>query len=166
MHCALFCRTIQKNVTERNDRLNLWILLINWGTQFLIPADWIIEKTCARSYAWFLNFLSNGGLDCFVRSNNYDLSIFTINKQVGSILTSQKSAKWIPIWAVQSQENGQFKNIYIFSHGEARNIKFGQLINLSQIVLLGTLPQEVVTSLTHNHMTWQMYLSLVTEGLL
>ena len=35
--------------------------------------------------------------------------------------------------------------IYISSHGEARNIKFGHLINI-QRVSLGTLPQEVVMS--------------------
>ena len=37
------------------------------------------------------------------------------------------------------------------SHGEARNIKFGQQVNLIQMVALGTPPQRVVTSLPHNH---------------
>ena len=44
-------------------------------------------------------------------------------------------------------------SLKISSHGEARNIKFRQQVNLIQRVPLGTLPQEVVTSLPHNHMT-------------
>ena len=44
-------------------------------------------------------------------------------------------------------------SLKISSHGEARNIKFGQQVNLIQRVPLGILPQEVVTSLPHNHMT-------------
>ena len=38
------------------------------------------------------------------------------------------------------------------SHGEARNIKFEQPVNLIQRVPLSTLPQQVVKSLPHNHM--------------
>ena len=41
----------------------------------------------------------------------------------------------------------------ISSHGEARNIKFGQQVNLIQRVPLGTPPQEVLMSLPHNQMT-------------
>ena len=52
------------------------------------------------------------------------------------------------------KENDQFENLYISSHGEAtRNIKFGQQVNLILRVLLGTLLQELVTSLPHNHVT-------------
>ena len=43
--------------------------------------------------------------------------------------------------------------IYTSSHGEARTIKFGHLINTIEIVLLGTLPQAGVMSLAHNHLT-------------
>ena len=39
------------------------------------------------------------------------------------------------------------------SHGETRNIKFGQQVNLIQRVPLGTPPQEVVMSLPHNPVT-------------
>ena len=53
----------------------------------------------------------------------------------------------------QSQQNDQFENLYISRHGEARSIKFGQQLNLIQRVPLGTLPQEVLTSLPHNHVT-------------
>ena len=51
--------------------------------------------------------------------------------------------------------------IYISSHGETRNIKFGQTINLSN-----TPVQEVLTSLPHNHVALTISLSLFTEGLL
>ena len=46
----------------------------------------------------------------------------------------------------QSEQNDQFKNLYISSHQEARNIKFGQQVNLIQSALLGTPPQEVLMS--------------------
>ena len=36
--------------------------------------------------------------------------------------------------------------IYISPHGEARNIKFGHLINIIERVSLGTPPQAVVMS--------------------
>ena len=44
-------------------------------------------------------------------------------------------------------------SLKISSLGEARNIKFGLKVNLIQMVLLSTPPQEVVTSLPHDHMT-------------
>ena len=45
-------------------------------------------------------------------------------------------------------------NICVSSHGETRNLKFGQPGNLIQRVLLGTRPsQEVLISLQHIHMT-------------
>ena len=43
--------------------------------------------------------------------------------------------------------------LYISSHREARNIKFGHQINIIERVPLGTLPQAVVMSLAHNHLT-------------
>ena len=42
--------------------------------------------------------------------------------------------------------------IYISSHREARNIKFGHQINIIERVPLGTLPKGVVISLAHNHL--------------
>ena len=38
-------------------------------------------------------------------------------------------------------------------YGEARNIKFGQQVNIIERVPLGTPPQVVVMSLAHNHVT-------------
>ena len=53
----------------------------------------------------------------------------------------------------QNQQNNQFKNLYISNHGEARDIRFGQQVNLIQGLPLGTPTQEVVTSLLQNHVT-------------
>ena len=47
----------------------------------------------------------------------------------------------------------QFENLYLSSHGEARIIKFGHQVNMSEKVPLGTPPHEVLMSLSHNHMT-------------
>ena len=98
----------QKCITERNKnkRLNIWSLFINWVTQFL-------KMICARSYVWLLSFIK--GLDCFLKPNvSPKLSKMTvtcpksvkINKKgrfrlVQSLITINlnysKSAKW-PVW--------------------------------------------------------------------
>ena len=56
------------------------------------------------------------------------------------------------------QQNDQFENLYISSHREARNIKFGHQINIIKRVPLGTSPQAVVMSLAQNHLT-NLYIS-------
>ena len=38
-------------------------------------------------------------------------------------------------------------------HREARNIKFGQQVNINEKVSLGTQTQMVVMTLAHNHVT-------------
>ena len=43
--------------------------------------------------------------------------------------------------------------IYFFSHREAKNIKFGQQVNINEWVPLGTPLQVVVMTLAYNHMT-------------
>ena len=56
-------------------------------------------------------------------------------------------------------------SLKISSHGEARNIKFGEQVNLIQRAPMGTLPQEVVTSLPSNHMTLtNLYISSYREA--
>ena len=42
-------------------------------------------------------------------------------------------------------------HLKISSHEEARNIKFGQQVNIIERVPLGTPPQVVQMSLAHNH---------------
>ena len=52
-YCAyfIFSDKSEELVTERNKRLNLWSLLINWRTQFFIRADWVIENDlCQTQY--------------------------------------------------------------------------------------------------------------------
>ena len=46
----------------------------------------------------------------------------------------------------------QFENLCISSHEEARNIKFGQQVNIIERVPLGA-SQAVVMTLAHNHVT-------------
>ena len=46
----------------------------------------------------------------------------------------------------------KFENLYISSHREVRNTKFGHLLNIERVPL-GTPPQAVVMSLAHNHLT-------------
>ena len=53
----------------------------------------------------------------------------------------------------QSQQNESFENLYISSQVDARNIKFGHLINIIERVPLGTPPQALVMPLAHNHLT-------------
>ena len=43
--------------------------------------------------------------------------------------------------------------IDISSHGEARNIKFGQQVNIIERMAMATPPQVVVMTLAHNHVT-------------
>ena len=43
--------------------------------------------------------------------------------------------------------------IYISSHREGRNIKFGHQMNIIQRVSPGSMPQVLVMSLAHNHLT-------------
>ena len=82
----------------------------------------------------------------------HDSSIFvSYGEQVVSILTCPKLAKLYQIELLKVSKNDQFENLYISSHGKARNIKFGQQVNIIKRVTLGTLPQEVVMSLAHNH---------------
>ena len=64
-------------------------------------------------------------------------------------MTFRKSAKQLNLELLKVSK---ITNLKISNHGEARNIKFGQQVNLIQRAPLDTLPQELVTSLLHNHM--------------
>ena len=107
--------------------------------------------------SWFFIKSNGEGLDCFPQHVLPKLSKVTVTcpqsekknrdsfdlPKVSKMNVSfelLKVAKW-PIW-----------NIYISSHLEARNIKFGQQVNI-EMVPLGTPPQAVLISLAHNHMT-------------
>ena len=104
-----------------------------------------LKTTCARSYAWFLNFLSNGeGFDCFCDRT-------PCPNFVRWLRIAQSQQNDFQFWTAQKQQNDKFANLYIFNHGEARNVKIGQQVNLIQRAPLDTPPQEVVMSWPHNH---------------
>ena len=99
----------EKRVTERNKRLSLWILFINWGTQPIYDFCWLNHWTWPISDpmpgSWFSNFFKNGeGWDCFwlakvlsrLRKIIY-LPKISKNKQVGWILVCSKAEKWLSI---------------------------------------------------------------------
>ena len=140
--------------------MNLWSILINCGTQYLIPLIESLKVTCARSYEWFLNILSKGeDLDCFLQINvmpKPTKTTVTCPKQYKRIsrinFDLPKVNKMTQVLIAHSQQKDQLENLYICSNREARNIKFGQQANLIERVPRGTLLQELVTSLPHNHM--------------
>ena len=77
-------------------------------------------------------------------------------------MISPKSAKWLSILNCS-----KLRKLLVWnSHRKARNIRFGQQVNLIQMVQLGHLPLEIVTSSPHIMWPWTISLSLVTEGLL
>ena len=126
----------EKCVTEINKRLSLWSLFIDKGNKFLIPADWIIENDLCQILCVIVKFSSNReGLDCY-------LSKVSKKGWIGLILTCPKLSKWISNLNCSSQQNDQFENLYISSHGEARSIKFDEQVNI-QRVQLGILSQVV-----------------------
>ena len=119
-----------------------------------------LKMTCARPYVWFLNFLSSRGLDCFLQPNvlrklsKINCGLANDNKmKIGTILTCPNQQNDYQLWTAQCQQNDQFENLNLSSHGVARNIKIGHLANLVQRVQLSPLPKEVVTSLPHNYKT-------------
>ena len=137
MH-ILFCCKNQKSVLQikiKDCIFEVYLLTEEPNSWFPLIESW--KMTCARSYVWFLNFLSNGvGLDCFLQPVLPKLSKITVtcpkwgkeNKQ-GQFWLVQSQPNEYQFWTDQSQQHDQFENLFIFSHVEARNIKFGQQVN-------------------------------------
>ena len=96
----------EKRVTGINKRLNLWSLFIDWGNQFLIIADWIIENDLHHILCMVLeSFVKWRRLGLFFGAclaqtgyNNCKLSKVSKREQIGSILTYPKLEKWISIF--------------------------------------------------------------------
>ena len=149
----------QRPVTERNKSLNLSSLIINWGTQFLIPTDWIIENDLCHILRVVLEFFFREDLGSFLWPN-----VFPKVSQITGLPKVSKKERVGSIWRAQIQKmsiNFELRKvskmtslkIYISPViGEARNIKLRQQVNLIQRVPLGTPHQEVLT-LPHNHVT-------------
>ena len=101
----------QKNVLQKEiKRLNLWSLFTAEETSSWFLLIESLKMTCARSYASFLNFLSNGaGLNCFSQPNilpKLNKLTWPVQSQKkgtsrvnfdGSVLNCSNSAKW-PVW--------------------------------------------------------------------
>ena len=94
MHSSFCCKN-QKNVLQKEIRLNLSSLLLDWGSQFLIPK--LLPDLCM-----VVKFLSNrDGLDCFSQHNLpklikiTDLSRVIKREKIGSILIYPRLAKQI-----------------------------------------------------------------------
>ena len=153
----------EKRVKERNKRLSLWILFINWGTQPIYDFCWLNHWTWLISDplpgSWFSNFFKNGeGWDCFwlakvlsrLRKIIYLPKTVKTNKQ-GESWFAQKQKNDFQFWTAPRQQNEQFENPYISSLGEARSIKFR--VSVIQRVQLSTPLQKELTLLPHIHMT-------------
>ena len=96
----IFSYKSEKRIAERNKRLNLWSLYINWGTQWLILADWITENGLCQIPCAVLELHIN----YFSRPNTLpkvseitDLPKVSKNEQVGYTATCLKSAKLLSI---------------------------------------------------------------------
>ena len=149
MH-ILFCCKNQENVLQREIKAYLLTADTSSSWSSLIES---LKITCARSYAWFLNFYWIVFRKISYPNLSYcDLSKVPKRKQIESILTCPKLAKWISTLNCSKSAKWPIWNLYISSHLEARNNKFGQQVNIERVPL-GTPPQAVVMSLAHNHMT-------------
>ena len=147
---------ISKNVLQKEIE---HIKPIYWLRKPVLDSHWLnIENNLCQILCVVLEFLSNGeGLDCFLRHVLPKLSKVTVTcpqsvkKQIGTVLTCPKSAKWISALNCSKSAKWPIWNLYISSHLEARNNKFGQQVNIERVPL-GTPPQAVVMSLAHNRM--------------
>ena len=134
----------------------------------MILADWIIENNFCQILFVVLEFLSNGGLDCFFVAWLTKVSKITVTwLQSGKkerrlslfVLTCPKLAKWTSTFNCSRTAKWPIWNLYISSHREARNIKFGQQVNIIERVSLGTPPRTVLMPLAHNYTTNLLILS-------
>ena len=129
-----------------------WLNHWKWLVPRPMFSSWIF---CQTGSIWII-FLDL--TFCPIPWNCWDMPKVSKKEPVGSILTCSKSAKLLSFLKYsKSAKWPVWKSIY--SHGKARNIKFGQQVNLIQRVPLGTQPQEVATSLPNNHVTEQLLLS-------
>ena len=134
MHILLCC-TNQKNMLQKEKIEPLksiyfdcnWLKYWKWLVPDPMPSSWIF---CQREFGLF--FLQHNNL-LKVRKTT-DLTKVRKNERVGSILTCPKSKSNYQFSSAGSQENDQFENLYISSHGKTRNIKFGSASGGSDII--------------------------------
>ena len=168
---------IRKNVLQKEIKdwtYKAYLLTEETSSWFLLIES--LKITCARSYVWFLNFYWIVFRDMSYPNsvNNCVLSKVSKREQIRSILTSPKLAKWISTLNCSKSAKWPIWNLYISSHGEARNIKFGQQVNIIERVpsdtphvksWLGTSPLGLVTSLPFDYVTLiKLYISSFREA--
>ena len=150
MH-ILFCCKNQKNVLQREIKDRTFkAYLLTVETAFWFPLTQSLKITCARSYAWFLNFYwivflwhVSPKFSKITTTCPKGTGINRVNSDLPNVSKMNINFKLLksqPVW-----------KLYISSHGEARNIKFGQQVNIIERVPLGTPPQAVVMTIAHNH---------------
>ena len=127
----------QKNVLQKEIKdwtFKAYLLTEETSSWFLLIES--LKITCARSYAWFLNFYWIVFRDMSYPNsvNNCVLSKVSKREQIRSILTSPKLAKWISTLNCSKSAKWPVWKLYTSSHGEARNIKFGQQVNIIERV--------------------------------
>ena len=133
-----------------------YLLTKETSSRFLLIGS--LKMTYARSYtrrSWI--FIKRRGCELFFEACLTRLSKITVTclnwvkrTKYGKFWFALIYQNKYQLWNAQSQQN---KNLHISSHGEARNIKFGHLINIIERFPLGTLSQVVVMSLAHVHLT-------------
>ena len=138
----------EKCVTERNRRLNLWSLFVKWGIQPVPHSYWLnCWKWLVPNTLWFSNFLSNEkGLDYSSQCKVFP-KLSNSNRINFHLLKVRKITINFELFKVSKMTS--LKMFIYLQSWEARNIKFGQQVNLYQRVILGTPAQEVLTSLSH-----------------
>ena len=130
-HAYLFFCTNQQNVLQK--------VIKDWTLEVYLltgePSSWLLlieslKMTCARSFAW-----SNGvGLDCF----SWPSVLLKVSKIIVNYPKLVKVYYKGQFWFVKRQQNyyqfltavSNITSLRITSHGEARNIKFGQQVNI------------------------------------
>ena len=147
---------------------------------YLLTKKPVLDSCWLDHWKWIMpdlmrvvpEFLSNEeGLNRFSRhvlpklSKINDLSKVSKKDRIEWISTYPKLVKYIStLNCSKSAKCLVWKFMYLHSsHGDARNIKFGHLINIIERVPLGTLPQAVVMSLAHNHLT-NLFISSYREA--
>ena len=78
------------------------------------------------------------------------MSTASKREQVGSILTCPELVKWISVLNCSTSAKWI---VWESSHGGARNIKYGQQVNIIERLPLGSPPQVEVMTLAYNHVT-------------
>ena len=87
------------------------------------------------------------------QQNNCNLSKVNRKVRIGSMLTCPKLETWISTLNWSKWQNYQFENLYISSHGKARNINIWTMGKHHCKGFIGYSVSGGMISLAHNHVT-------------